>query len=54
MENRYFMINTVVNNTLIMICASKSTLSLYNLKILRPKVTKYCTNLPQKFCEFPP
>jgi len=31
-----------------MISASKNTLSLKNLKILRPKVTK------KKFCEFPP
>jgi len=37
-----------------MISASKSTLSLNNLKILRPKVTKYLTNLRKKFCEFPP
>ncbi len=39
---------------IIMIFASKSTLSLNNLKILRPKVTKNLTNLPKKFCEFPP
>jgi len=25
-----------------------------NLKILKPKVTKILTNLPKKFCEFPP
>jgi len=37
-----------------MISASKSTLSLNNLKILRPKVTKNLTNLGKKFCEFPP
>jgi len=37
-----------------MISASKSTLSLKNLKILRPKVTKNLTNMPKKFCEFPP
>jgi len=37
-----------------MISASKTTLSLNNLKILRPKVTKNCTNLRKKFCEFPP
>ncbi len=32
---------------------SKSTLSLNNLKISRPNVTKNLTNLPKKFCEFP-
>jgi len=37
-----------------MISASKSTLSLNNLNILRPKVTKNLTNLPKKFCESPP
>ncbi len=37
-----------------MISASKSALSLNNLKILRPKVTKNITNLHKKFCEFPP
>jgi len=37
-----------------MIAASKITLSHYNLKILRPKVTKNLTNLPKKFCEFRP
>jgi len=37
-----------------MISASKSTLSLKNLKILRPKVTKNLTNLHKKFWEFPP
>jgi len=37
-----------------MISASKSTLSLNNLKILRPKVTKNLTNLRKKFCELPP
>ncbi len=37
-----------------MISASKSTLNLNNLKILRPKVTKNLTNLHKKFCEFPP
>jgi len=37
-----------------MISASKSTLSLNNFKILRPKVTKHFTNLPKKFCEFRP
>ncbi len=37
-----------------MISISKSTLSLNNLKILRPKVTKKLTNLPKKFCEFLP
>jgi len=34
-----------------MISASKCTLSLNNLKILRPKVTKNLTNLQNKFCE---
>jgi len=34
-----------------MISASKSTLSLNNLKILRPKVTKNLSNLHEKFCE---
>jgi len=37
-----------------MIFASKTTFSCYNLKILRPKVTKNLTNLRKKFCEFPP
>ncbi len=37
-----------------MISASKSTLSLNNLKILRPKVTKNLRNLHKKFCESPP
>jgi len=37
-----------------MISASKSTLSLNNLKILRPKVTKNLTNLCKKFYESPP
>ena len=37
-----------------MISASKTTFSLKNLKILRPKVTKNLTNLLKKFCEFPP
>ncbi len=37
-----------------MISASKSTLSLNNLKILRPKVTKNLTNLCKQFCESPP
>jgi len=37
-----------------MISDLKSTLSLNNLKILRPKVTKNLTNWPKKFCEFPP
>jgi hypothetical protein len=35
-----------------MISASKSTLSIKNLNILSPKVTKNLTNLPKKFCEF--
>ncbi len=37
-----------------MISASKSTLSLNNLKILRPEVTKSLTNLCKEFCESPP
>ncbi len=37
-----------------MIFASKSTLSLNNLKILRPKDMKNLKNLPKKFYEFPP
>jgi len=37
-----------------MISASKSTLSLNNLKILRPKVIKNLKNFCKKFCEFPP
>ncbi len=37
-----------------MISASKSILILNNHKILRPKVMKNLTNLPMKFCEFPP
>jgi len=37
-----------------MIPASKSTLSLNNLKILRPIVTQNLTNLCNKFCEFHP
>jgi len=37
-----------------MISASKSTVSLKNLKIVRPKVTKNLTNLHKKFCESPP
>ncbi len=32
----------------------KSTLSLNNLKILLPKVTRNITNLCKKFCESPP
>jgi len=36
-----------------MIFASKSTLSLKNLKILWPKDTKNLKNLPEKFCESP-
>jgi len=42
------MVYAVVNITL------KSALSLNNLKILRPKVTKNLTNLRKKFCESPP
>ncbi len=37
-----------------MISASQNTSSHYNLKILRPKVTKNLKNLPTKFCEFRP
>jgi hypothetical protein len=37
-----------------MISASKTTFSHYNLKILRPKVTKNIKNLRKKFREFPP
>jgi len=37
-----------------MISASKATFSHYNLKILRPQVTKNIKNLHKKFCEFPP
>jgi len=37
-----------------MISASKTTLNLNNLKILRPKVAQNLTNLRKKFCEFPP
>jgi len=37
-----------------LISASKTTLSHYNLKILRPKVTKNIKNLYKKFCECPP
>ncbi len=37
-----------------MISASKTTFSHFNLKILRPKVTKNIMNLRKKFCEFRP
>jgi len=37
-----------------MTCASKTTFSHYNLKILRLKVTKNIKNLLKKFCEFRP
>jgi hypothetical protein len=37
-----------------LISASKTTLSLYNLRILRPKVTENLTSLLKKFCESPP
>jgi len=37
-----------------MISASKSTLSLNNLKILRPRVTNNLMTLLKKFCKFPP
>jgi len=33
--------------------ASESTLSLNDIKILRPKVTKNLTNLHKTFCESP-
>jgi hypothetical protein len=36
-----------------MTTASKSTLSINNLKILRAKVTKNLTNLPKKLYEVP-
>ncbi len=35
-----------------MISASKTTFSHYNLKILRPEVTKKIKNFRKKFCEF--
>jgi len=35
-----------------MIFASKTTFSHYNLKILRPEVTKNIKNLHIEFCEF--
>ncbi len=37
-----------------MISASKSNLSLKNLNILRPKVTKNLKNFCKKFCEYLP
>jgi len=37
-----------------MMSAFKSTLSLINLKILMPKVTKNLTNFRRKFCELHP
>ncbi len=37
-----------------MISALKTTLNQNNLKILRTKVRKNLSNLPKKFCEFPP
>jgi hypothetical protein len=52
-ENRYFMIYAVANISLSASSASKSTSSLYNLKILRPKVRKNITNLPKKFYRSP-
>ena len=39
------MFYTTLTLTFIDISASKTTLSHYNLKILRPKVTKNCKNL---------
>ncbi len=35
-----------------MLSALKTTFSLNNLSIIRPKVTKNLTNLLKKFCEF--
>ncbi len=37
-----------------MISASQSTLSLNNLKIVRPKVTQNLSNFNKKFCESAP
>ncbi len=37
-----------------MTTASKSTLRLFNLKILKTKVKKNLTNFCKKFCKFPP
>ncbi len=37
-----------------MIFASKTTFSHYNIKILRPEVTKNIKNVRKKFCEFRP
>jgi hypothetical protein len=37
-----------------MIYASKTTFSHFNLKILRPQVTKNIKNFRKKFCEFRP
>ncbi len=36
-----------------MISGSKTTFSLNNLKILRPKVTKNLMNMHKKFCKYP-
>ncbi len=44
----------LVQQAVLMISTSKSTLCLNNLKIIRPKVTKNLTNLHKKFCESPP
>jgi len=41
-------------HNILMISALKTTFSLNNLRILRPKVTKNLTNSLKKFCEFPP
>jgi len=38
----------------LMISASKTTLRVNNLKILRPTVKKILSNLYKTFCEFPP
>jgi len=37
-----------------MISVSKTTFCHYNLKILRPEVTKNIKNLHEKFCNFDP
>ena len=42
------------HNIFIFLSASKTTFSHYDLKILRPKVTKSIKNLHKKFCEFRP
>jgi len=54
MENRYFIIITVVSITLQWYFALKTTFNPKHLNILKPKVTKNLTNLHEKFCESPP